>query len=162
MVRKYKTDLEEARQKLADLFRQREALEVKIARQQRNVAALATLADESEEADVILEMNMGGLTEACCTVLRAAGVRGLTPLEVRQELRNFHFPIDDYKSAIASIHTVLKRLDYGGKVRAITRDLRDGKGPESAYQWIGGKAELQVAREKFTAALAKVQRGDKK
>jgi len=114
MIREYKTDLEEARERLAELLRQPESLATDIAKQQHEIADLATLADESEEADEILEMDLGCLTSACQAVLHSAGERGLTPDEVRQRLRTFHFPIDEYKSPLTSIHIVLKRLKKGG------------------------------------------------
>lgn len=136
MANKYKTDLEQARIRLAELLRRREILDIQIAKQQRQVASLATLADESEETDQVLEMGLGGLTEACRTVLRAAGNRGLEPMEVRKELRHFHFPIDEYSNAMASIHTVLKRLVESGEVRIAIHDRGDEK-DSSVYQWVG-------------------------
>ena len=59
MKAEYKTEAEkavqEARDRLTELFMQREALDVEIAKQQRRVAALAALVDESEESDQVLD-----------------------------------------------------------------------------------------------------------
>ena len=138
MVSEYKDDLQEARERLVELLRKREMLEVDIAKQQSNVAALATLADESEETDEVLEMNLGGLTSACRIALRAAGKKGLTPREVRKALTNLHFPIGEYKNPLASIHTVLKRFVKSGEAKRIL-NLKDG----TKYKWVSGRTQQE-------------------
>jgi hypothetical protein len=53
-------NVRQAREELAKLFRQREEIDVRIAKQQRRLAALVTLIDDSEETDQIMELNLGG------------------------------------------------------------------------------------------------------
>jgi hypothetical protein len=74
MTRRYNAELGQEREVLADLFRQREELAIKIAKQQTRVAALRSLTEESE-VEPMTEMNLGGLTNACRTAFRAAGKR---------------------------------------------------------------------------------------
>jgi len=79
----YKTEPERAleveREELLVLFKEREELEIRIAKKQRRVAALATLVDDSEASDSILGLDLYGLTNAIRTALRAASRWGLPP-----------------------------------------------------------------------------------
>jgi hypothetical protein len=129
--------LAEAREELARLFKEREELDIRIAKQQRRLGALATLVDDSEETDQIMELNLGGLTEAIRTALRAAGSRGLTPGEVTTRLIQLYFPVNEYKNFRASLITVLKRLVASGEVRTAIHDVQEGR-DQSVYQWVGG------------------------
>jgi len=136
MAREYKTELERERRVLADLFRQREELATRIAKQQTRVAALAALSEECEEVDEMLEMDLGGLTNACRTAFRAAGNRGLMPTEVRGALQQLRFPTREYKNILSSIHTVIRRLERSGEVRKAIHDIHDEQ-DKSVYQWAG-------------------------
>ncbi len=141
MIDSYRTkrdeELEEARGGLADLFQQKEELEIRIAKQQRRVAALSALVDESEESDQILELNLGGLTDVVRSALRAGGPRGLTPTEIRTRLIQLSFPTNEYKNFMASLHSVLRRLVDAGEVRTVIIDQHEGR-DRSVYQWVGG------------------------
>ena len=136
MAREYKSELERERVLLAELFRQREELATRIVKQQTRVAALAALSEESEEVDEMLEMDLGGLTNACRTAFRAAGNRGLMPTEVRGALEQLRFPTREYKNILSSIHTVVRRLERSGEVRKAIHDIRDEQ-DKSVYQWAG-------------------------
>ena len=136
MAREYKAELNRERKALADLFRHREDLETKIAKQQTRVAALAALCDESEEVEKMTEMDLGGLTNACRTAFRAAGKRGLMPTEVRGALEQLRFPTRTHRNILASIHTVIGRLERAGEVRKAIHDIHDGA-DRSVYQWAG-------------------------
>ncbi|MBZ5507602.1 MAG: hypothetical protein LAO78_19245 [Acidobacteriia bacterium] len=136
MKREYKTDLETAREDLADMFREKEELEIRIAKQQRKVAALAILSDESEDTDELLDLGLGGLTNACRSVFRASTTKLLTPVEIRNRLRQLQFPIHEYKNILASVHNTLRRLEAKGEVKEKIRDVHDDR-DESVYQWIG-------------------------
>jgi len=133
-----KTDaaLTKAREELAALFRQREELEVRIAKQQRRVAALVTLVDDTEATDQLLGLNLGGLTDAIRTTLRTAGSRGLTTSEVTARLDQLFFPVNDYKNFRASLGTVLKRLIASGEVRKSAQDGRL-ESDRTVYVWVG-------------------------
>jgi hypothetical protein len=128
--------VEKAREELAAMFRQREELDIRIAKQQRRLAALVTLIDDSEETDQLMELSLGGLTDAIRTALRTAGPRGLTPGEITARLSQLYFPVSEYKNFRASLGTVLKRLIASGEVRKAIHDVQ-GERDESVYIWVG-------------------------
>lgn len=134
MAQGYKVELERERVGLAELLRQREALATKIAKQQTRVAALAALCEASEEIDDMTEMDLGGLTNACRTAFRAAGNKGLMPTEVRGALERLRFPTQTHKNILASIHTVIRRLEDAGEIRKAIHDRHDVQ-DKSVYQW---------------------------
>ncbi len=136
MPRTYKAELEQERKVLGELLREREELETKIAKQQTRVAALAALSEQSEEVDDMAEMELGGLTNACRTAFRAAGNRGLMPTEVRGALEQLRFPTRSHKNILASIHTVIRRLEQAGEIRKAIHDKHDGQ-DKSVYAWAG-------------------------
>jgi hypothetical protein len=154
----YKTEAEkavqEARDRLTELFMQREALDVEIAKQQRRVAALAALVDESEESDQVLDLNLGGLTDAIRGVLRGAGPTGLTPVEIRKRLIQMYFPVNEYKNFMASLGTILKRLVKAGEVKRAIHDIYDGR-DESVYLWLPKYgATNSLANQQVRAAIS--------
>lgn len=59
-----------------------------------------------------------GLTDACRLVYRNAGVP-LSPTEVRDRLRAIGFDLSSYSNEMAAIHTVLRRLNEAGELRAM-------------------------------------------
>jgi hypothetical protein len=136
MPRTYKAELEQERKVLGELLREREELETKIAKQQTRVAALAALSEQSEEVDDMAEMELGGLTNSCRTAFRAAGNRGLMPTEVRGALEQLRFPTRSHKNILASIHTVIRRLEQAGEIRKAIHDKHDGQ-DKSVYAWAG-------------------------
>jgi hypothetical protein len=136
MPRTYKAELEQERKVLGTLLREREEIETRIAKQQTRVAALAALSEQSEEVDDMAEMELGGLTNACRTAFRAAGNRGLMPTEVRGALEQLRFPTRTHKNILASIHTVIRRLEQAGEIRKAIHDKHDGQ-DKSVYAWAG-------------------------
>jgi hypothetical protein len=133
----YARDLAKARKALAELLRRREELEVQIAKQRQTVAALAVLCKHiPERSNMMAEIDFGGLTDSCRAALRAAGPQGLTPPELRASLRRMNFPVDEYSNALATIHSVLKRLEGYKEVRVAIHDRHEGRNL-SVYQWIG-------------------------
>lgn len=136
MGRGFKAELNRERKVLADLFRQREDLETQIAKQQTRVAALGALCDESQKVGTMTEMDLGGLTNACRTAFRAAGNRGLMPMEVRNALEHLRFPTRTHKNILASIHTVIRRLEQAREIRRAIHDIQNGA-DKSVYQWAG-------------------------
>jgi hypothetical protein len=82
------------------------------------------------------EMDLGGLTNACRTAFRAAGNRGLMPTEVRGALERLRFPTQTHKNILASIHTVIRRLEEAGEIRKAIHDKHAGE-DKSVYQWAG-------------------------
>jgi hypothetical protein len=159
MSRRHRAELERERKGLAELFRQREELATKIAKQQTRVAALAALCEASEEVDKMTEMDLGGLTNACRTAFRAAGNRGLLPTEVRGALERLRFPTHTHKNILASIHTVIGRLEQAGEIRNMIHDKHAGE-DKSVYQWVGPSygASNSLANQMADAKRDRVQR----
>src|SRR5579863_6339105 len=131
----HRDELVAARTTLAQALVDKEHLEIEIAKQQRRVAALTALVNESEEVEELLELDLGGLTDAVRSVFRASNNYGLTPLEVRGRLVQLYFPVTEYKNFMASLHSVLNRLKEGGEIRPAIVDRQEGR-DESVYQWI--------------------------
>ncbi len=128
--------VKKAREELAQLFREREELDLRVAKQQRRLAALVALVDDSEQTDQLLDLRLGGLTDAIRTALRTAGSRGLTTSEVTARLDQLFFPINEYKNFRASLGTVLKRLMASGEVRkSIPGDRLESQ--QTVYVWVG-------------------------
>jgi hypothetical protein len=74
-----------------------------------------------------------GLTEACRTILRGAGVP-MTPVEVRDRLQAVGVDLSAYANALAAIHTTLKRLNDAGELRSVTRPGQGGAA-RIGYVW---------------------------
>ena len=75
-----------------------------------------------------------GLTDACRLIVRGAGVP-LAPTDVRQRLHSIGFDLSKYANDLAAIHTILKRLNEAGELRAIARGNEPGK---HSYLWHHG------------------------
>jgi hypothetical protein len=143
MVSKHRDDLTQEREKLAQFLREREQIETKIAHQKRRVAALAELSDESEFADALLDLDLGGLTDVCRTAMRASRKEWLTIAEIQEAIKELGFPLHQYKAAGASITTTVIRLVDAGEV-AIEKHAGANE-----YKWVG-KAELLRRGEEIT------------
>lgn len=131
----HRDDLIAARNSLAEKLAVREWLDVEIAKEQRRIAALTALVNESEEIDELLDLKLGGLTDAVRSVFMASNNYGLTPREVRDRLVQLYFPVNEYKNFMASLHTVLNRLKEGGEIKVPIEDRHEGR-DESVYQWV--------------------------
>jgi hypothetical protein len=135
-----KRQLNKARQELADLILKREQIEIEIAKQKRKVAAWAELCDESEVADAI-DLDLGGLADACRTVLRASRKEWMTVADIMGALKELGFPLDKYKAPAASVTTTVNRL---AEDHEVVVDRRSNPGA-TEYKWVGqamGRVEL--------------------
>ena len=144
--RNYRDDLKRERETLGRLLRQREETEIKVARTKKRIAALAELCDESEFAEQVLDLDLGGLTDVCKTVLRASRKGWMTIPEIQEAIKELGFPLSEYKAPTASITTTLNRM-VG---ETVVVDKRSGGGSE--YKWVGlgarpeGEAKLGLTR----------------
>lgn len=76
-------------------------------------------------------LNVTGFTEAIEYVLRTLSTK-LSPTEIRDKLADWGYDLEKYETdVVASIHTVLRRLQKRGKVQ----EFQDGDRRKS-YQWI--------------------------
>jgi|SRR5579872_1697084 len=76
-----------------------------------------------------------GLTDACRLVYRNAGIP-LSPTEVRERLRAIGFDLSHYSNEMAAIHTVLRRLNESGELRAMAvpgKQIYTWRMPTAAY-----------------------------
>lgn len=143
MAPDYKDDLKQAQIKLNSLLATLENLETDIARQKRKVAALAELCSaEDDVVTSVVDLDLGGLTNACITVLRGSRKEWLNTSEVQTALKELGFPISTYKAPNASIATTLNRLVENGYV---VKDEKLGAGAVE-YKWVG----RYVVRSTFT------------
>jgi hypothetical protein len=110
-----KNELIEARQALEQMYVEMDTLETRIAKQKRVIAALTELADMAEDSEPPAGL-VKGITDACKTAVLGAG-KPLYPSEVRDRIKTLGFP--DQKNLLASVHTVLKRLDEAGEIRLL-------------------------------------------
>ncbi len=133
----YVNALQKARVELAELLRKREELEVSIAKQKRKVAAWSELCDESEYSDAtalgeLIGLDLGGLTEACKTAMRASRKEWMTIAEILAALKELGFPLEKYKAPAASVTTTINRLV---EAKEVIPDKHPGGAHE--YKWAG-------------------------
>ncbi len=139
----YQDAFSEAIDELAELMTEREQLDAKresldrrIIRLREAVFGLGGLCGKSTEAisskwpelfPDSIEPDVG-LTDAIREVLSSSD-KYLSPVFIRDTLKARGFDIDKYKNALASIHSVLKRLTRQGEV---TTGNYEGK---TLYKW---------------------------
>jgi hypothetical protein len=131
-----KKELEMEQEKLAALLQDREQLEIAIAKAKRRVAAWAELCDDTETGEQVVDLDLGGLTEACRTVLRSSRKEWVTTAEIQSDLKELGFTLSDYKAPAASITTTVNRLVDAGEV-VVSRRSNPGA---TEYQWKGRPA----------------------
>lgn len=134
MTDRYKDDLASALGELTLLIAQREELEARIAKQKKKVAALQDLVEAGGDTTPP-ERLVSGVTDACRTVLRAAG-KPLLPIEVRDGVERLGLP--PQANLLASVYTVLRRLELAGEVVEDFEAHRNpGGSAVKAYRWAG-------------------------
>ena len=134
VTERYRDDLANALADLTRLIAQREELEARIARQKKKVAALHDLVGAGEDG-APPEGLVNGITDACRTVLRAAG-KPLLPIEVRDGVERLGLP--PQADLLASVYTVLRRLELAGEVVEDFEAHRNpGGSAVKAYRWAG-------------------------
>jgi len=122
----YRRALDAAVREYERLSAEHATLESRIAQLKHSIAALTKLC--GYEPTVPL-----GLTDACRLVLRNA-VAPLTALEVRDRLASIGVDLDKYSNPLASIHTVLKRMQDAGEL--VERDRDDDPAARTAYAFV--------------------------
>jgi hypothetical protein len=123
-----------AAKELDDLLEQRTALDKRIARLKQTLLSLHALTDDTfaEEVQAGHVADVIGITDACRNALKVAN-SPRTAVEIRDWLEDSGYDLSDQANALASIHTVLKRLVLSKEAEPVKRD---GK---TAYQWCGAK-----------------------
>lgn len=119
----------------ARLDRQRAEVDQAMAFVRGKAIALGDLVHEEPPADsplgqLLKQFEEMGLTDACREILKGSK-EAMTPTEVRDALVRMGYDLKKYKNALASIHTILKRLGRSNGVWTIVRQ----KDKKVAYQW---------------------------
>lgn len=127
----YRTDLDAAQKRLTVLLQQKEDLEIEVSKVKRQIAALTELTCDGEESGATAGLNLGGLTEACRTALQATK-RPLTITGLKSMLEFFEYPVEKYKSPLASIQTTITRMMDSGEVELVEMPDKNRRG----YRWI--------------------------
>jgi hypothetical protein len=115
----YQRALDAAVREYETLVAERGELDARISQLQHSIAALTRLC--GFEPTVPL-----GLTEACRLVLRNSPVP-LTALELRDRLTSIGVDVTRYSNALASIHTVIRRMQESGEVLERDREEDERK-----------------------------------
>lgn len=119
---RYRRALDAALREYETLARQRAEIDERLARLAQTIGSLTRLCH-------LVPTVLFGLTEACRMALKAAG-HPLTATEVRAQLDAMGFDLGRYSNELASIHTVLKRLNQAGEADFVARPW-----DKPAYGW---------------------------
>lgn len=129
---------------LAQAVSEDKLLQQRIARLKQTIASLDALIEGEETASEWKQSEQIGITDACRQALKVAN-SPRTAIEVRDWLANSGYELSEQENALASIHTVLKRLVKAGEAAPGTN--ADGK---ATYEWIGARSDS------FTTALQQI------
>lgn len=137
---RFRTDLENAKTRLAALESKRDKLEADLEKTgsdieeaRRDIRALAQLAGESEDLAL-------GLSAACKEIFSKTEL-ALSQTQVKERLEEMGFPIGEHKHALASIGTTLRRLAQAGYLVPVSMgDARTGFRRKKATEPIRGVA----------------------
>jgi hypothetical protein len=124
----YKRALETAVREYERVSAEHAALETRLTQLKQSIATLTKLCGYEPTVQL-------GLTDACRMVLRNAD-HPLTALEIRDRLTSIGLDMDRYSNALASIHTVLKRMHEAGEL--IERDRAEHADTKTAYVYTTG------------------------
>ncbi len=119
---RYRRALDAALREYETLGRQRADLDERLAQLAQTIGSLMRLCQLTPTVPF-------GLTDACRMVLKAAG-HPLTATEVRAQLDAMGVDLARYSNDLASIHTVLKRLNQAGESELVL-----GPWDKPRYRW---------------------------
>jgi len=127
-TQEYRQMLETMRKELAGLLELQEDTEQKIAQLKQAIVAMAPLATEPDEKLHALSdwMVTPGITEGIRQILRAAHPKRLTPVEIKDQLKNSGVNLYGQKNVMASVHSALKRLLDGDELTTSDEGLTYG------------------------------------
>lgn len=136
MNQDYKKAHQAVQQEMAEIEEQRRLLDQRYARLKQTSFGLETLMEDetaSRSNVMVTTLPVVGLTDACRHALKVAQ-SPRTAAEVRDWLEGSGYDLSDQENALASIHTILKRLVTSGEAEAGTNSA--GK---VSYSWKGPK-----------------------
>jgi len=159
----YRRALDAATKEYEALGRQRREIDDRLAQLAQTMGTLTKLLGLTPTVPM-------GLTDACRLALRGAGLP-LTPLEVRDRLLAIGVDLSIYSNELAAIHTILKRLNDAGEIRAVTKGAGQSGARKYAYIWNYGITSVAITKERaeslrqtgiFHVQAPKQARGKKK
>jgi hypothetical protein len=160
--RDYHRMLYDAKQNMAQLLVQRQELDKEIARVHAVMTNLQNLcADEDQRdfwsgAERVIKADLRvGITEAVRVILQE-NFFPMTAVDLKKQVEARKLKIQDYKSPLAVIHTVLKRLVQSGDVRVVA-PINGLK----AYQWISSTDRALSELEKSSETAIEKRGGSK-
>lgn len=110
----YRAALDAAVREYEDALAERARLEKRLGELQQTIGSLCRLCGLEPTVPF-------GLTDACRLILRSAN-RPMTAIDVRDRLATMGFDLSRYANAMATIHTVLRRLREAGEADAVELD----------------------------------------
>jgi len=96
---------------LERLLQERTRLDARILQLQHDIRHVARMVDVTVDNPI----TQLGLTDAIRYVIQHAG-KHMTPVDVRDELLKRYCDPEDYRNLLASVHTVMKRLERAGEI----------------------------------------------
>lgn len=98
-------------------------LNLRIEELRKGVEGLNALCGDvsSIHPDLVIEISNLNLADATRAVLSASEFP-VTPLDIRFQLKRLGYKIEDHANALASIHTILKRIEEAGQAYTINKD----------------------------------------
>jgi len=119
----YPLMLEHTRKELEDLRRERDQLDVRIAKTEQVEAALRAIVEDAAE-----ELPLASATDVIRNILKSASAP-MSATEVRDKMIALGFDSGPYSQFLASVHVILKRLWKNGEVFEFTN------GDRKSYWW---------------------------
>jgi hypothetical protein len=141
----YRRALDAAVREYEALARRRAEIDERLAQLTQTIGSLTRLCNLTPTVSF-------GLTDACRLVLKAAG-HPLTATEVRAQLDAMGFDLARYSNELASIHTVLKRLNQAGEAQFVPRVW-----DKPAYSWARPVQVVAMSRAEVDAMVGKRKR----
>jgi hypothetical protein len=108
----YKQLLEDMGKRLSYLLEQQEDIEQEIAQLKQAIVSIAPLAKEKLDHGIwdMYDFNSRSITETIREILQAAYPKRLSPVEIRDQLKNRKLDLSQHRNVMASIHSTLKRM----------------------------------------------------
>ena len=130
MAQDWNKVIEDSRTEIESLEIKREAINKRIAHLKQAILVAQSLAKDSDTYSALtVEIDVVGITDSCREVLKASD-KWMSPLAVRSALESKGLDLSKQRNAMASIHTVLKRLKAQGD--AVSGTASDGG---TIYKW---------------------------
>ncbi len=124
----YQRAYDAAEHELTDLLQVQELIEKRILTLRQNLSSLAALCKQDDadfEPGILsgtLIDRMGITTDILAIVNRESA--GLSPAEVRDQLKELGYDLSKYQNPLATVHVVLNRLEEAGRIASINVDRR--------------------------------------